>query len=249
MNTVGSVAFFLNGGIPISVSITGFGSDRIVSARLITAKGDLIDVDEKSHPDLLYAIRGAGHFFGLVTQLTVKTYPLSDLGNDKGVIWMGSFIYPTQRVCEICSAMKVVMDDKRYGTSGLMMVAAPPPAQKPCLIISARLTGDPNDASKAFKSLYDLKPIVANGQEVPIQNACDGRAAFEAKGDFKHFTIAGLPGFESKSYLKLISLYKEMIEDCPDAINSSFNVQWDSRGARPPEFDSAMSHHHVRFWQ
>lgn len=182
-------------------------------------------MDENKYIDLLYAIRGAGHFFGLVTQLTVKTYPLSDLGNHKGVIWMDSFIYPIERANEICSAMKVVMDDKRYGTSGLMMVAAPPPTQKPCLIISARLTGDPNDASKAFESLYDLKPVVANGQEVPLQNACDGRAAFESKGDFKYFTIAGLPGFERDPYLKLVSLYKEMIEECPDAINSSFNVQ------------------------
>lgn len=248
-NTVGAIPYFLNGGVPVSVSITGFGSDQIVSARLITAKGDLIEVTEETYPDLLWAIRGAGQFFGLITQLMVKTYPLSLLGNDRGVIWMGSFVFPTDRAEEVCSAMKVVMDDERYGTSGLMMVTAPPPTRKPTLIISARLTGDPKDAGKAYKSLYDLKPLVANGGEVPIQNTSDARAAIGAKGDFKQFGIAGLPGFDVASFLKTIELYKEMVAECPDATNTAFNFQWDSRSVRPPDFDSAMGHHHVRFWQ
>lgn len=104
------------------------------------------------------------------------------------------------------------MDDKGYGTSGLMMIAAPPPSRKSCLIIGARLTGDLNDARKAFNSLYDLTPVVVNGEEVPVQNVSDGRAAFEAKGNLRHFTIAGLPGFKMASYLKLIPLYQKMVE-------------------------------------
>jgi hypothetical protein len=52
--------------------LIGFGADQILSARIITAAGELIDVDDESHPDLLYALRGAGQFFGLVTQLTAS---------------------------------------------------------------------------------------------------------------------------------------------------------------------------------
>lgn len=246
---MGAIPYFLNGGVPISSSITGFGSDQIVSARLVTANGDLLDVTEGTYPDLLWAIRGAGQFFGLLTQLVVKTHPLSLLGNNKGVIWMGTFVFSTDRAREVCSAMKVVMDDERYGTSGLMMVAAPPPTRKPSLIISARLTGDPEDAGKAYKCLYDLQPIVANGGEVPIQNVSDARAAIGAKGDFKQFGIVGLDSFHLASFLKTIPLYEEMIAECPDAINTAFNFQWDSRHVKSPEFDSAMGHHHIRFWQ
>ena len=98
--------------------------------------------------------------------------------------------------------MKLVMDDKRYGTSGLM-IAAPPPSRKPCLIISVGLTGDHNNACKAFKSLHDLKLVVANVQEVPLQNARYGRAAFEAVGDFKNFIIVSLSSFGMGSNLKV----------------------------------------------
>ena len=239
----------LNGGVPITASITGFGCDQIISARLVTAQGDLIDVNEKTNPDLLYAIRGAGQHFGLVTQVVVKTYPLSDLGNDQGVLWIGTFIYPVERANEVCSAVKTVMNDERYNTSGSMIIASPPPAQTPSIIISVRLTGDPKNADKAFGIFEKLNPTVSEGQEVPLQNASDGRAAFEARGGLKHFSIAGLPSFEPGWFLELTSLYQEMVEECPDAKNSAFNFQWDSRSVPLPCFESAMSHHGIRFWQ
>ncbi len=248
-NTVGAIPYFLGGGASITSSVTGFGSDQIVSARLISAKGDLVDVAEETHPDLLWAIRGAGQFFGLVTQLVIDAKPLSVLGNDKGVIWAGIFVFPLDRAEEVCSTMKALMDDNRYETSGLMMVMAPPPVRQPSLVISARLTGDPEDAQEAFKPLYDLQPIVANGAEVPIQNASDARAAMGAKGDFKRFGVVGLRRFEADSFMKTISLWKEMVAECPDAINTAFNFQWDSRPVKPPRFDSAMSHHDIRYWQ
>ena len=171
---MGAIPYFLGGGASITSSITGFGSDQILSARIITARGDILNVTEKTYPDLLWAIRGAGQFFGLVTQLVIRAYPLSALGNDMGVIWAGSFVFPLDRAKDICSVMKLLMDDSRHGTAGLIMMMAPPPTRKSSLVIAARYTGDPKNAQTAYKPLYDLQPIVANGAEVPIQNTSDG---------------------------------------------------------------------------
>lgn len=233
----------------MTASLTGFGADGIISARLITAKGDLLDVTKEQHPDLLWAIRGAGQFFGLVTQLVVKAYPLSLLGNDEGSVWFGSFIFPLERVKEVSSAMKVVMDNSRYATGGLFMVMAPPPARKPILLIGARLFGDTETVQDAYKPLYDLGPIAAPSQEVLIQNANDGRAALEAKGGLKKFGSIGLQHFDEESFLKTVDIWKELTTEFPDAINSFFSVQWDSRPVKTPDFESAMSHHDIRFWQ
>ena len=63
-NTVGAIPYFLGGGASITSGLTGFGSDQIISARVVTAKGDLLTVAENQHSDLLWAIRGAGQFFG-----------------------------------------------------------------------------------------------------------------------------------------------------------------------------------------
>ena len=248
-NTVGAIPYFLGGGASITPSVTGFGSDLITSAHLISAKGDLLEVNEKTYPDLLWALRGAGVFFGLVTQLVIKALPLSVLGNERGVLWTGTFVFPLNRAEEVCAVMEGVIDNHHYGTSGLVMVMAPPPARKPSLVISAVLTGDPQDAQDAFKPLHDLQPIAANGAEVPIQHACDSRAALDAKGDFKRFSIVGLRRLETDSFMKTVALWKEMVAECPDAVNTSFNFKWDSRPVKPPQFPSAMSLHDIRYWQ
>ena len=145
--------------------------------------------------------------------------------------------------------MKPLMDDSRHATSGLIMTMAPPPARKPSIVISARYTGDAADAETAYKPLYDLKPLIAKGSQVPIQNISDGREAIGAKGDFKRFGIVGLRRFDIESFLKTIEVWKELVADCPDAINTAFNFQWDSKPVKTPSFDSAMCLHDTRFYQ
>lgn len=248
-NVVGVTGYVLGGGSAITNSITGFGSDQIISARLVSAKGELLDVTQDLQPDLLWALRGAGHFFGIVTELVIRAYPVSLLGSEDGTIWAGGIVFPLDRAKEVGIVMKDLMDDSRYATSGLIMTMAPPPARKPSIVISARYTGDPANAEEAYKPLYELKPLVANGSQVPIQNISDGREAIGAKGDFKRFGIAGLRRFDLDSFLKTIDVWKDLIAECPDAINTAFNFQWDSRPVKPPPFDSAMCLHDIRFWQ
>lgn len=248
-NTVGAIPYFLGGGVAITTSTSGFGSDQILGARIITANGELLDVDEDHHSDLLWAIRGAGQFFGLVTQLTIKALPLSLLGNDSGVIWVGSFVFHIDQAEKVANVMKDLMDDDRYSTAGLMMVMAPPPDRRPSIIIAARYTGKPSDADDAFKPLYNLDPVVVNKGEVPIQNISDSRAAIGAKGGFKQFGVVGLHCFDVNSFLETVDLWKELIAKCPDAINTAFNFQWWSTLPKKPDFDSAMSLHDIRYWQ
>ena len=98
-----------------------------------------------------------------------------------------------------------------------------PPAQKPLIVVLARYTGDPADAETAYKPLYDLKPLVAKGSQVPIQNISDGREAIGAKGDFKRFSIVSLCRFIIESFLRTIKVWKELVADCPNVINTAFN--------------------------
>ena len=134
-------------------------------------------------------------------------------------------------------------------TSGLIMTMAPPPARKPSIVISARYTGDPATADLAYKPLYDLKPLVAHGSQVPIQNISNGREAIGAPGDFKRFGIIGLCRFDLDSFLETTQVWQSLIRQCPDAINTAFNFQWDSRPVKTPPFESAMCLHDRRFYQ
>lgn len=246
---MGAIPYFLNGGASITTSLTGYGSDQIMAARMIDAQGDLVEVTQEKEPDLLYAIRGAGQFFGVVTELMIKIWPLTELGNDNGLIWSGRFVFPIDRAPEVAQAMKGIVEDGSKAMAGLLMAMCPPPARKPALVVAARYIGNPDDAPEAFSALHALKPLIADGRAVPVQNVSDGREMLEAKGGFKTFGTVGLRRFDIERFLATVEVWKRLMDECPDAINTTFNFQWDSRPPRQPLFESANSLHDIRFWQ
>ncbi|KAL7930192.1 hypothetical protein V8C35DRAFT_313779 [Trichoderma chlorosporum] len=73
--TVGFTSWCLVGGLgPYSESY-GLGADQIVGAKMVDARGRLVDADER----LLKGLRGGGGCLGVVVELTVKAYPLQNV--------------------------------------------------------------------------------------------------------------------------------------------------------------------------
>lgn len=70
----------LGGGHGLNEGKYGLLADQLVEARMVLANGSLITVSDDSHPDLFWAIRGAGHNFGIVTEFKYKIY---DVPEDK----------------------------------------------------------------------------------------------------------------------------------------------------------------------
>jgi FAD/FMN-containing dehydrogenase len=61
----------------ISAHVKGFYglvADNILSAKMVLANGTLINVSATENPDLYWAIRGAGHNFGVVVEFQLKIY-------------------------------------------------------------------------------------------------------------------------------------------------------------------------------
>ncbi|OAA45676.1 FAD-binding, type 2 [Metarhizium rileyi] len=68
----------LGGGHSLLQGRHGFASDNLISARVVLADGSIKTVSNEQHPDLFWAMRGAGHNFGVVTSLEVKVYDASE---------------------------------------------------------------------------------------------------------------------------------------------------------------------------
>lgn len=96
-STIGVIPNALGGGISALTHLCGTTSDNIISAKLITATGELVTIDN-STPELLWALKGAGQYFGLVTELTLQACPLSTLGTNDGSIWTGTYIFEISQV-------------------------------------------------------------------------------------------------------------------------------------------------------
>jgi len=73
---VGIAGLTLGGGLGILGRTHGLTSDQLVAAEVVLADGRVVDCDEHTHPDLFWALRGAGGGqLGVVTRLVLRTVP------------------------------------------------------------------------------------------------------------------------------------------------------------------------------
>lgn len=75
--SVGIGGITLAGGIGYLVRKYGLTIDSVQAAEIVTADGDELKVDEHSHPDLFWAIRGGGGNFGVVTRFQYRLHPVN----------------------------------------------------------------------------------------------------------------------------------------------------------------------------
>ena len=67
VSTTGIAGFTLGGGIEWLVRKYGLALDNLISADVVTAKGELLTTSMKENTDLFWGIRGGGGNFGIVT--------------------------------------------------------------------------------------------------------------------------------------------------------------------------------------
>lgn len=58
----------------------GFLHDNMVSCTLVLADGSIVTASEKENADLFWALRGAGHNFGIAVEATFKVHKQSNHG-------------------------------------------------------------------------------------------------------------------------------------------------------------------------
>jgi FAD/FMN-containing dehydrogenase len=77
--SVGLGGITLGGGIGYLVRKHGLTIDDLLAAELVTADSELLHVDDRSHPDLFWAIRGGGGNFGVATRFKFRLHPLDTI--------------------------------------------------------------------------------------------------------------------------------------------------------------------------
>ncbi|KAJ6454303.1 hypothetical protein C8R47DRAFT_1228728 [Mycena vitilis] len=246
-NTIGVVPQALGGGLSALSGLCGYTSDNILSARLVTASGALITASSSSRSSLFWALRGAGQFFGVVTELTLRAYPLSVLGTSDGTLWTGRIVFPTDRVEEVLQVLAPLIADESARAAGFFLISAPPPTFATCITIIPIFFGTPSAAEKYYQPLISLGPTTMDCKSVPFVRRNDSMDAFSSKGGFKRLAGAGMQKFEPGVWPEVLELFEELKSKCPDAGATGYMLEWNARwpeGQLSPA-ETALSHRDV----
>ncbi|MEU7975053.1 LLM class flavin-dependent oxidoreductase [Micromonospora sp. NPDC049089] len=76
---VGVGGLATTGGVGYLARRYGLTIDHVVAAEIVTADGRLLRVDDEHHPNLFWAVRGAGGNFGVVTALELEAYEVDNV--------------------------------------------------------------------------------------------------------------------------------------------------------------------------
>jgi FAD/FMN-containing dehydrogenase len=74
VSTTGIAGYTLGGGLGWLMAKQGLAADNLLGVELVTAAGEVLDVDAQSYPDLFWALRGGGGNFGVATSFTYRLH-------------------------------------------------------------------------------------------------------------------------------------------------------------------------------
>jgi len=77
--SVGLGGITLGGGVGYLARKHGLTIDSLVAANVVTADAEVLHVDEQSHPELFWAIRGGGGNFGIATRFQYRLQPVEQV--------------------------------------------------------------------------------------------------------------------------------------------------------------------------
>jgi FAD/FMN-containing dehydrogenase len=166
VGAVGIGGLTLGGGFGWLSRLHGMTVDKLISAEVVTADGQLVSASDKENGDLFWALRGGGGNFGIATTFQFQMHPVETVVG-------GALIYPAEQdvLRDYAAAAAAVPDT----LAALALVQQAPPLPfipsgahgKPALMIIACYVGDPDASEQAYAPLRSL------GGQTPLADTVD----------------------------------------------------------------------------
>jgi len=102
--TTGIAGLTLGGGLGWLDRLAGLACDNLLGAEVVTADGQVLEASTDDHSDLFWALRGGGGNFGVVTSLTYRLHPVTE-------VYGGLLGYTVDRATEVLQAYREIGAD------------------------------------------------------------------------------------------------------------------------------------------
>jgi FAD/FMN-containing dehydrogenase len=166
---VGAVSYTLGGGLGIVAREFGYAADHVRSLDVVTADGRLRQVTRESAPDLYWALLGAGHGFGVVTELEIGLVPVRTLYGGS-LAFDGRQVDPAGVLRAYEAWTRTVPDGL---TSSFAAVPYPdlpalPPHLRGRYVLSVRVAYTGGDGERLVAPLREIGPVLGDSlREMP----------------------------------------------------------------------------------
>ncbi|MFI7405690.1 FAD-binding oxidoreductase [Streptomyces sp. NPDC049541] len=199
VSTTGIAGLTLGGGLGWLMRRHGLTCDNLIAAELVTADGQQVTADRHTHPDLLWALRGGGGNFGVVTAFTYRLHPVSQ-------VLGGLVLHPAERAADV---LRFYADYCAHAPDEITTMAAiitGPPLPfvpedlvgRPALALIACCVGEPGTAERTLDPLRRYGPPVADVlgpmPYAALQRMLDAGAPRGMRNYWKSGYLSGLSG-------------------------------------------------------
>ena len=157
VSTTGIAGYTLGGGLGWLMAKHGLAADNLLAVELVTANGEVLDVDAVSHPDLFWALRGGGGNFGVATAFTYRLHQV-------GIVTGGLIAHPSEATPELLRFYRDAVADAPDDLSVFAgLVHAPDGSGAKLAVLVAFHAGDPEAAE------HELAPFKGFGSPLMVE--------------------------------------------------------------------------------
>jgi FAD binding domain/Berberine and berberine like len=159
---VGVVGYTLGGGLSWLSRRHGLAANRVASAEVVTADGELRQVGSDEEPELFWALRGGGGSFGAVTAIEFELLPLTE-------VHAGWLVWDADAAGEVVHAFREWFRDapREIGTALRFLRLPPfpdvpePLRDRPVIAFDGAYLGSDADGAELLRPLRDIAaPLV-----------------------------------------------------------------------------------------
>lgn len=246
ISTTGVAGLTLGGGLGYLTRGLGLSIDNLVAAQVVLANGTVVTASEDENDDLLWALRGGGGNFGVVTAFTFRLSPV-------GTIVGGPTLWPVERAAEILSWYRDFLRGAPDELSGFFAFHTIPPAppfpehlhfQKMCGVVWC-YTGSEAEAGELFEPVRRLAPELDGITSLPfpaLNSAFDG---LYPPGDHWYWRsdfVAEIPD-------EAVAVHAEFGANLPNLKSTMHLYPVDGVAARVPKDATSWSYRDARWVQ
>ena len=108
-DTVSVAGPALGGGHGLLQGMYGLAADQLLGARVVLGNGQIVSASKDSNPDLYWALKGAGHNFGIVVEMTFRIY---DMLPEKREWAAETMIFSEDKLEDVFTVANEILDEQ-----------------------------------------------------------------------------------------------------------------------------------------